>query len=65
MDIPQEVMEGVATIIRELCNKENGYKFFTRATIGQYNYKIKIELQEVDEQKEAKVSSITIIREEN
>jgi hypothetical protein len=65
MEIPQEIMEGVANIIRALCNKENEYKFYTRATIGEYNYKIKIELQEVDEVKEAKIASIIIIREEN
>jgi hypothetical protein len=64
MQIPQEIAEGVAEIIRQVCNQENGYQFITFMTIGDYYYKITITLDDVDPQKEAKIATITIKREE-
>lgn len=63
-EIPVEIAEGVAYLIRNICNQENGYRFITHMAIGDYNYKIVISLQDVDPVKEAKVASIIIKRED-
>ena len=64
MEIPKEIADGVAEIIRTVCNQENGYRFITFMTIGDLNYKVTISLQDVDPVKEAKVATITIKRED-
>lgn len=63
--ISPEVAEGVAYLIRNVCNQENNYFFATIMTIGELNYKITISLRDVDPVKEAKVATITIKREDN
>jgi hypothetical protein len=63
-DIPVEALEGVADIIRMVCNKENNYSYFATKPIGNYKYKIAIRLAEVDEEKEAKFITITLRRED-
>lgn len=60
--IPPDVANGVAELIRNLCNKENGYNYVTHMTIGDYNYKITMTLQDVDPVKEARIASIIIKR---
>lgn len=62
--IPTEVAEGVANLIRYCCTRENNFRYFTNMTIGEFNYKISIMLEDVDEVKEARISTITIKRED-
>ena len=64
MPLPAQLLEGVAQLIRDVCNEENNYSYIEFVTIGEYNYKVTIKLQEVDEQKEAKVTSIIVKRED-
>jgi hypothetical protein len=64
MPLPAQLLEGVAQLIRETCTAENNYTYIEFATIGEYNYKVTIKLQEVDEQKEARITSIIVKRED-
>ena len=64
MNIPQEVAEGVAMLVRNLCTQENDYKFFTNMQIGDYLYKVSISLQDIDPVKEAKYIHIILRRED-
>ncbi len=63
-EIPAYITEGIANLIRNLCSQENDYTYRTWMTIGEYNYKVTIALQDVDQVKEAKVASILIKRED-
>ena len=65
MPLPTQLLEGVADLIRAYCNAENNYTYIEFATIGEFNYKVTIKLQEVDENKEAKITSIIVKREDN
>lgn len=63
MSIPPQVLDGVAEIIRSLCNKDNDYRHHEFVTIGEYQYKLSIILSDVDEVKEAKTVNIILKRE--
>jgi hypothetical protein len=64
MELPKEVLEGVANIIRQICTQENGYTFISHQTIGPLNYKIVVKLDDVDPTKEAKKITIVLTRED-
>ena len=65
MPLPKQLLEGVADLIRSCCNAENNYTYIEFTTIGEFNYKVTIKLQDVDENKEAKITSIIVKREDN
>jgi len=64
MPLPAQLLEGVAHLIRDVCNERNDYTYIEFVTIGNYNYKVTIKLEEVDEQKEARITSIIVKRED-
>jgi len=64
MPLPAQLLEGVAQLIRDVCNEGNNYTYIEFVTIGNFNYKVTIKLQDVDEQKDAKITSIIIKRED-
>jgi hypothetical protein len=64
VEIPEQIAQGLAQLIRMTCNANNGYLWHSTITMGDYNYKITITLQDVDPVKEARISSIIIIRED-
>jgi len=64
MPLPAQLLEGVAELIRNVCNEDNNYTYIEFATIGEYNYKVTIKLHDVDEHKEARITSITVKRED-
>jgi len=64
IEIPDEVLEGVAGLIRMVCTKDNKYCYYANKNIGGLNYKIAIKLNEIDEEKEAKYITITLRRED-
>jgi hypothetical protein len=64
MSLPPQVLEGVAQLIRETCNEENNYTYYEMVTIGDNNYKLSIKLYDVDDNKEARITTITVKRED-
>ena len=64
MNLPPEVLEGVAGIIRQICLKENDYVFRSHQMIGDMRYKIVIRLEDIHPEKEAKTISIHLTRED-
>jgi hypothetical protein len=64
MPLPTQLLEGVAELIRNVCNKDNNYTYIEFTSIGNFNYKVTISLQDVDDNKEAKITSIIVKRED-
>jgi hypothetical protein len=64
VDIPEQIAQGLTQLIRMTCNSNNNYLWCSKITIGDYNYKITITLQDVDPVKEARISTIIIVRED-
>jgi hypothetical protein len=64
MPLPSQLLEGVAQLVRECCNEQNNYTHYEMVTIGEFNYKVCIKLYDVDDEKDAKITSITVKRED-